>query len=135
MDPKALAILKAIEERLTAIEDAIAARSAPAEEIRQALHDILQIYSTTGQTAEVVSQQRDQIQAFAEAMTRFHELLLKHDAGSTEERSEIMLLMVQVRELARTHVQGLSDIRRAVGADLTPKERAKTRDVRPEEKE
>lgn len=90
------AILLAIAERLTALELAVDARSAPAEQIRQALDDILAIYGVTAQTGEVIGQQRDQIQALAEAMERFHRRLVEHDRLAADAREEIRALLEQL---------------------------------------
>jgi hypothetical protein len=125
--PWLTAILRAIEERLTRLEDAVQARSAPASEVRQALDDILNIYNVTGQTGSVIIQQRDQIQALAEAMTIFHARLLKHDQQSSDERAEIHSLMVQIRSLARKQVAQLDTLEAASG--MTAEERAAVRDV------
>lgn len=125
--PQITAILLAIEERLTRLEDAIHARSAPAEEVRQALNDILNIYSVTGMTGSVVAQQRDQIQALAEAMTIFHARLMEHDRRSGDEAAEIHGLMVQIRQLARRQVSQLDTLEQAAG--MTVEERAAVRDT------
>jgi|GEM_PF-3040045 hypothetical protein len=129
-----LAGLRAIEARMTAIEAAIGERSAPANEVHQALQDVLKIYMLTGQIAEVASSQRDQIQALAEAYERLSIALTTHDGVSTADRADIKELMVQLRELARAHVRNLTDIARAVGVDDLPSEKKqRQRDVRPEE--
>lgn len=125
-EPRLTAILLAIEERLTRLEDAIQARSAPAEEVRQALKDILDIYNITGQTGSVVTQQRDQTQALAEAMTIFHARLLDHDKRSGDERADIHELMVQIRQLARRQVSQLSNLEQAAG--MTAEERSAVRE-------
>jgi hypothetical protein len=127
LTPQLVAILRAIEERLTDLENAILARSAPAEEVRQALDDILKIYSITGQTGSVAIQQRDQIQALAEAMTAFHARLLDHDRRSGDEAAEIHGLMVQIRSLARRQVSQLDGLEQAAG--MTAEERAAMRDT------
>ena len=98
--PQLTTILRAVEERLTALEAAIASRSAPAAEIRQGLDDILRIYGITAQTGEVLHGQREQIQALAEAMTMFHGRLIEQDHRALAERLEILTFMNQLRQLA-----------------------------------
>lgn len=131
MGAQEIAILRAIEERLTTIEGQIAARSAPAPEIRQALDDILRIYSLTGQTAEVAHSQRDQIQALTEAWGMMHSLFQEHDRRELLIWDEVRELMVQLRELARKQVRQLDNTERMLG--MSQAERAAARDVRPEE--
>lgn len=121
----------AIVERLERMIDGLAQPRSLPPEIRQALEDILQIYGYTGQMAEVLHQQRDQIQALGEAMQRFHTLLVQYDTRSTAERAEIYELMIQLRELARKQVAQLDHVERAIG--MSQAERAALRDVRPEE--
>jgi hypothetical protein len=120
--PKLIAILRALEERLTDLEAAIAARSAPTEQVQQALHDILDIYNITGQTGSVVSKQHEQTQALAEAMTMFHGRLVEHDKHAIQAREDIYALMIQLRSLARQQVGQLTDIERAL--DTTENARA-----------
>lgn len=127
LTPQIVAILRAVEERLTSLEEAILARSAPAEQVRQALDDILKIYNVTGQTGSVAIQQRDQLQALAEAMTVFHGRHIEHDRRTSEEAAEIHLLMVQVRQLARRQVQQLDNLEQSAG--MTTEERAGMRDT------
>lgn len=99
--PQLSAILRSLAERLSSLEDAVNARSAPAGEIRQALNDILKIYGVTGMTGEVVTAQREQIQALAEAMTRFHARSIEHDRRAMAERKEIRELLEQLRACQR----------------------------------
>lgn len=127
LTPQIVAILRAVEERLTGLEEAILARSAPAEQVRQALDDILNIYNVTGQTGSVAIQQRDQIQALAEAMTIFHVRHIEHDRRSEEEAAEIHTLMVQIRQLARRQVSQLDNLEQAAG--MTVEERSAVRDT------
>jgi hypothetical protein len=97
--PPLSAILLSLSERLTALELAIEARSAPAAQMQEAIYDILRIRGMTAQTGEVVAGQRDQIRALAEAMTMFHGRLVEHDLRSIDERSDVRALLVQLRWL------------------------------------
>lgn len=124
------AVIDAVLAHLAHLEE-LAQPHPLAPEIRQALDDVLKIYGLTGQMAEVLHQQRDQIQAFGDAMRRFHELLVQHDQQSTAERAEIHGLMIQLRELARKQVAQLDNLERSAG--MTQAARAALRDVRPEE--
>lgn len=144
MEEELRARLISIEERLNAIEAAVGERSAPAREVHQALHDILRIYGLAGQTAEVVTSQRDQIQALAQAYERLSLALTHHDETSGTERGEIRELMEEMRLLlgslasvVRSQIRHLHDIGRAVGADQTEAERKRLKDVpaRDDEKE
>ena len=125
LTPQITAILRAIEERLTRLEDAIDARSAPAGEVQQALHDILEIYNITGMTGSVVSKQHEQLQALAETMALFLGRMIEHDRRSGDERAEIHGLMVQIRSLARKQVAQLDTLEQAAG--MTLEERAAVR--------
>ena len=123
--------LASIQARLEQLIEGLAQPRALPAEIRQAVDDILQIYGYTGQMAEVLHQQRDQIQAFGEAMQRFHALLTAHDQRSQAERAEIHGLMVQVRELARKQVAQLENLERTAG--MSQAERAALRPLRRED--
>jgi len=70
--PQIVAILQAIEED---IHD-------PEGQLQHALHDILRIYGLTAQLAEVVTEQREQIQALAEVITMMHGRMIEHDRRS-----------------------------------------------------
>jgi hypothetical protein len=131
--------LASIGARLARIES----RGTP-DQWRQAFDDLLRTYGLAAQMAEVVGQQRDQIQAFGEAMVRFHELFsdamrglsdqfTQHDANEMQIWEEARDLMVQLRELIRVQVRKTENLERQVG--LGQAERARHRDRRPEEKE
>jgi len=94
--PQLSAILRSLAERLSSLEDAVGARSAPAGEIRQALDDILKIYGITAQSGEVINTQRDQILALTQAIGSFHSRLLEFDRRSTIEHEAIRVLMEQL---------------------------------------
>lgn len=100
-------------------------------EIRQALDDILNIYGHTGQIAEVIHTQRDELAAMTTAVEQLQAAITAHDTRSTEEREQIRDLMIQVIELQRKQVRQLDHLERRVG--MTQAERAALRDARPEE--
>lgn len=102
-----------------------------APEIRQALDDILNIYGHTGQIAEVIHHQRDELAAMTAAVEQLQQILAAHDSRSAEERETIRELMIQVIELQRKQVRQLDHLERRVG--MTQAERAALRDARPEE--
>lgn len=145
MDKDLRAQLRAIEERLQAIEAAIEARGTP-EQVQQMLRDVLNIYSATGQTAEVVKIHAEQLQAFADAYTRLSVAVKTHDDTSGRERAEIKdlmsamhLLLGSLLAVVRSQMRHLNDIGHAVGADQAEAELRRiqdveTRDARPEEK-
>jgi hypothetical protein len=131
LPPPISTILLALEERLTALEESVAARSAPAAQVQQAFHDILEIYNTTGQTGSVMHKQHAQLQALAEAFTLFLTRMGEHDKRSGAEQAEIHGVMIQVRQLARRQVAQLDDIERR--AEMTEGERAAVRDMQEEQ--
>lgn len=88
-----LAILERIEAQL-------AARGRPGD-IQQAIEDVFNTYGQIAQMREVIGQ--------------LVEVVREHDLASREERAELNELLVQLRELARKQVHGLSDVARAVG--------------------
>lgn len=103
------AILRAIEERMTALEEAVTTRRVSNEAITQALDDLLKIYGITAQTGEIIGHQRDQIQANTESLTEIRELMTKHHQQNKIEYEDIHGLMVQLRSLARIQVKLLED--------------------------
>lgn len=95
-----IAALRAIEERMTAIEHLILERTAPGEAVQQGLDDLLHVYGITAQTGEVVGNQRDQLQALAEGMLHFSNRLIQHDRQSAIERREIQATLLHMIVLA-----------------------------------
>ena len=67
--PQLSATLRAIAERMSALEDVVDGRSAPAEEVSQAIDDIFAMYGITGQIGEVMHTQREQIRVLTAAVT------------------------------------------------------------------
>lgn len=119
---------------LVALEQLVQALAEPrplTPEIRQALDDILNIYGHTGQIAEVIHTQRDELAAMTTAVEQLQAAITAHDTRSTEEREQIRDLMIQVIELQRKQVRQLDHLERRVG--MTQAERAALRDARPEE--
>jgi len=93
-EEQVLAILERIEAHLIA-------RGTP-RDVQQAIEDVFNAYGQISQMREVL-----------------HELVKvvrEHDRASREERAELNELLVQLRELARKQVHGLSDVARAVGS-------------------
>lgn len=126
-----------IEEALARIELAILVRGSAAN-VQRAFDDLLSIYGLTGQMAEVVTSQRDQILALAQAYERLSLSLTQHHNGSTTERREIINLMGRLEmlivpwiELARKQVAQLDNLERMAG--MSAAERARLSDARHEE--
>jgi hypothetical protein len=78
-----VAILRALEERI----------ADPEGQLQMALHDILRIYGLTAQLAEVVTQQRDQIQALSEAMAIYLGRLIEHDRRMIAQHDTMLSLL------------------------------------------
>lgn len=120
MDEKELVEhLQSIERTLEALDQALSARAAPAE---QAMADIEQSYGLVGQLVEVAHAQREQMEALIRrldtliaALSAHDQRLVSYSDAHEQERSELRGLMVQLRELARTQVQRTEDLARAVG--------------------
>lgn len=73
-----------------------AALNEPEGVLRQALHDILRIYGLVAQLAEVVTQQRDQIQALADAMAIYLGRMIEHDRRMVSQHDEILHLLQSI---------------------------------------
>jgi hypothetical protein len=145
--PPLSTILLRIEERLTAIEDLILARSAPAIAIDQAHDDLLRIRGITAQSGEVIGHQRDQMQALAEGVLHFGNRLITHDRQSAIDRRAIHVELVQVhtllavieqiaeqatsaRQLLLTEAAGARGVLKEEEADARAELRADAEDVR-----
>lgn len=131
---------------------AFSATTTP-DEFRRALDDQLAIYGLTAQIAEVITQQRDQIQALTEAYTaqsqavkdaydRMTGVIERHDTSSADDRAELHdlmsamhLLLGSLLSVARSQMRHLNDIGRAVGADQVEAELRRLKDIPPEDKE
>lgn len=121
-------MLRAMAAQLGRIES----RGSP-EQWQQAFNDILNIYNYAGQTAEVVKIHAEQIQALSEAYQRVSVLVHNH-REVMDLLSAMDLTLSSFTEVVRDQVRVSRDIARAVGADLTPRERRRIdRDARPEE--
>ena len=71
--------------------------------IRQALHDILQIYGLSGQFREVLASQHDQIVAIAGILTLLYARLIEHDKRAIEIGKHTLIIMQ--RQAARMQAQ------------------------------
>lgn len=104
-------ILRALEERITSVEDTLAvftarltafdaARIDPDGEIRTALYDILRVRSTTAQSAEVIAHQRDQVLALTDVVAMLLGRLIELIRLSTAQHAETLgMLHTLAREL------------------------------------
>jgi len=86
--------------------------------IRQGLRDILEIYSITGQSSEVISMEREQIQALAEAMVIFHGRLIEHDRRAVQSFTNTVTILGLVQTLADAVGDPAGTIRRAAADAL-----------------
>lgn len=77
------AVLRAIEERLT----------DPGGQLQQAYHDLLRTYGLTAQLTEVVTQQREQIQALSEAMAIYLGRMIEHDRRMIAQHDTMLSLL------------------------------------------
>lgn len=65
--------------------------------IRHALQDLLRTYGLTAQIAEIMGDQRNQIQAMAEAMTMVHGRLLEHDKLALKNHLKVMKCLEEIQ--------------------------------------
>lgn len=86
------ALLQALDDRLT----------NPAGQAQAALHDILRIYGLTAQMAEVMTQQRDQIQALADAMAIYLGRMIEHDRRMIAQHTEMLALLQALARAVRS---------------------------------
>lgn len=73
-----------------------AALNQPEGVLRVALHDILSTYGLVAQLAEVATQQRDQIQALADAMAIYLGRLIEHDRRMITQHDDILRLLQSI---------------------------------------
>ena len=97
--------LSLVAQRLLAIDTRLETR-VPSDEIRQAIEDVFQTYGLVSQLKEVYESQRDQLVILVGLAAQ---LLADARHGDQELRD----LLIQLRELGRKHVRGLSDLERA----------------------
>jgi hypothetical protein len=106
-----------IVEQLTRIEGRLD-QMVSADEIRQAMRDVLDTLSLVGQLREIESNQRDQLAMLvglaAELLTEQRDDQGRARAG----RDTIGDLLIQLRELGRKHVDALRDLERSVEAHI-----------------
>jgi hypothetical protein len=76
MQPQVLAILRAIEERITEL---VTLATDPNGRVSQAQTDALRTYGLVAQLAEVTGIQRDQVLALTDAMSIYLGKLIEHD--------------------------------------------------------
>jgi hypothetical protein len=92
-EPQPIDILYDILRRVALFD---AALNEPDGVLRQALHDILRIYGLTAQLSEVVTQQREQLQALADAMAIFLGRMIEHDRKSTAQHDDVLRLLQSI---------------------------------------
>jgi len=100
--PSALSL---VASRLLAIDKRLEDR-VPVADIRLAIEDVFQTYGLVAQLKEVYESQRDQLVILVGLAAQ----LL---ADAKKDDQELRDLLVQLRELGRKHVRGLSDLERA----------------------
>ena len=98
----------------------------PAQEIRQAIDDMLETYGLVAQLREVYMTQRDELAALVVIAKELLTEERTHDTTSAEERETIRALLLQLRELGRKHVTGLTDLERALNWRQGDADRRKT---------
>jgi len=101
-NPSALSL---VAERLGTIDTKLAER-VPTDEIRVAIEDVFATHGLVAQLAEVYGAQRDQL-------TILVGLAAQLLADAQKDDKELRNLLIQLRELGRKHVRGLSDLERA----------------------
>lgn len=100
--PQIAAILRAIEERLTALMDA---QTDPEGRVQQAQNDILRSYGLIAQTAEIMGIQRDQILALSDAIAVLVARFVEHDRKVGKHHREILDLLTTL-----AHAVGMVEI-------------------------
>lgn len=85
--PQIVAILKAIEERLTDLYDI---QVSPSGRVQQAQNDTLRIYGDTAQLREVFSLMRDQQLALADATAILVGRFVEHDRKVAAQHADIL---------------------------------------------
>lgn len=92
--PQAIAILRAMEERLTAIDDHTAALTAiatdPEGRVQQAQNDTLRIYGLVAQISEIMSIQRDQVLALADVIAVLVGRFVEHDKRVAAQHADML---------------------------------------------
>lgn len=107
-----VASLRALEERLT---DLFTLATDPEGRLQQAYHDLLRTYGLTAQLSEVVTQQRDQIQALSEAMAIYLGRLIEHDRRTIAQHDTMLeLLRGLAHGIGATEIAQHADEARAV---------------------
>ena len=102
MTAQIIAILRAIEERVTAIEALLGTMDDPDSVIRLAMHDILRIYGLVAQISEVATQQRDQIQALSEALVMVYGRQLEYNRTAV---TQGIILQIELEKLVRQGIE------------------------------
>lgn len=111
-----------IAERLILVEESIARIEAgmstriPADEIRAAMNDVLDILNITSQLAEIIRNQRDQLAMLVGLAAELLTEARTETKESRKGRDNISDLLIQLRELGRTHVRALADLERKIEA-------------------
>lgn len=99
-----LTYVHAIDANLTALRALLIARSLPAEISQQSYDDTMRIYGITAQTGEVVSNERDQIQALADVINMMLGRVLEHDRRAIHTAAAIDGLLLLVQAMAPADV-------------------------------
>lgn len=79
------------------VERIDASLSEPGGALRNALHDILRTYGLVAQIAEIIIQQRSQIQALTEVITMLHGRSIEHNKRSVAQHD---LVLIAIHTLA-----------------------------------
>ena len=116
--------LSLIAQRLSAIDARLAER-VPVSEIRKAIEDIFATWGQVSQLREVYTTQRDELAALVQIAAQLAGDARAHDATGVEERETIHALLVQLSEIGRKHVTGLTDLERALNWRAGDAERRK----------
>lgn len=86
-------ILRDIARRIIAFD---ASLNDPDGALRNAMHDLLRTYGLAAQLSEVVTQQRDQIAALADAMSICLGRMIEHDRRSTAQHADVLRLLQSI---------------------------------------
>lgn len=85
--PRVVAILLAIEERLTEMQ---ATANDPAGRVQQSQNDTLRAYGLIAQVGEIMGIQRDQILALADAIAVLVSRFVEHDRKGTHQHADML---------------------------------------------
>lgn len=86
-------ILRDIARRIIAFD---ASLNEPDGALRTAMHDLLRTYGLAAQLSEVVTQQRDQIQALADAMAIYLGRMIEHDRRMINQHDDTLHLLQSI---------------------------------------